>query len=204
MKLHAILPIASSVAALITSGSYPLAQLFALVPWGTGYVLEKYVFIWLACITLSIILTILSVVFVKGIYRKALIIILVTVLIILPWSFAIRLGDQIRHKAFVHLADNSKPLIAAIESYRQHNKELPKSLNDLVPEFLTSVPGTRMAAYPAYTYLVEEQGKAYALVISTPNAGILNLDEFRYSSNGNYPDYGKRWEPIGEWKYYHD
>ena len=94
-------------------------------------------------------------------------------------------------------------MIAAIENYKQHNNEFPKSLNDLVPEFLTSVPGTRMAAYPAYTYLVEEQGNAYVLVISTPN-GSFNLDEFRYSSNGNYPDYGKYWEPIGEWKYYHE
>jgi hypothetical protein len=204
MKTNPIFPIASLVAALITSGLYPLAQLFALVPWGTGYVLEKLLFIGPACIILSIILAILSAVFAKGIYRKALIIVLVAALLILPRSFAFRLGNQFRHKAFVHLAESSKPLIAAIERYKQHSKELPKSLMDLVPEFIASVPGTGMAAYPAYTYIVEEQGRAYALVIPTPNAGILNLDEFRYASNGEYPNYGKYWEPIGEWKYYHE
>jgi hypothetical protein len=203
MKLSQILPIASLVAALITTGFDPLAQYFALVPWGTGYILDKDVFIWLVCITLSIILTILSIFFAKGISRKILIVIFVAGLLILPRPFAIRLGDQIRHRAFVCLAENSKPLIVAIENYKQHNNEFPKSLNDLVPQFLTFVPGTRIAAYPAFTYLVEEQGKAYSLVVSTPN-GSFNLDEFRYSLSGNYPDYGKYWEPIGEWKYYHE
>jgi hypothetical protein len=204
MKTHAILVVVTASAALLTTGLYPLAQFLATVEWGTGYVLSRILFIWPVCLLAAIVLTVICAIILKGAFEKVAMVLFVAALLILPRAFAARLGYQIRHAAFVRLADRSKPLIAAIESYKQHAHKLPTSLNDLVPSFLPRVPGTGMAAYPEYTYAVDAQKGAYAIVISTPNVGIPNLDEFRYSSSGEYPEYGKYWEPIGEWKYYHE
>ena len=203
MKAHPVFLITSTIAALVTTGLYPLAQFLAVVPWGTGYVLTKFILLWPACLSASILLTIVSVVLLKGAYRRLTVVILIAALLILPRPFAAWAGNQIRHGEFVRLAERSKPLIAAIERYKQHAHRLPSSLNELVPSFLPRVPGTGMPAYPEYTYSADAQAGAYAIVISTPNVGILNLDELRFSSNGKYPEYGKDWEPIGEWKYYH-
>ena len=204
MRTHAILVIAAPSTALLTTGLYPIAQYLATVSWGTGYLLSRFLVIWpLSCLT-AIVLTILCGLFLKGAYRKVGMVVLVAALLILPRPFSFQLGYQIRHAAFVRLAERSKPLIVAIESYKQHVHKLPSSLNELVPSFLYHVPGTGMAAYPEYTYAVDAQSGTYALVISTPDVGIPNLDEFRYSSSGEYPDYGKYWEPIGDWKYYHE
>lgn len=57
-----------------------------------------------------------------------------------------------------------------------------------------------MAAYPRYKYEVQPDGQSYWIYLYTPNGGLANADEFRYSSNGDYPDYGKWWEAIGNWQ----
>jgi hypothetical protein len=199
-----VIAVPAASAVLITAFLYPIAQCLAVVSWGTGYILKNIIFIWLACILASIILALVNILLLKGAFRKLTIAIFAAALLTLSGPLAFKFGNQIRHAAFIRLAVRSKPLILAIERHKQNAGMLPNRLVDLVPLYLPSVPGTGMAAYPAYIYEADTQRGTYSLFLSTPNNGFANLDEFRYSSNGEYPDYGKYWEAIGDWKYYHE
>ena len=62
----------------------------------------------------------------------------------------------IRTLAFYNLAKKSKPITNAIESYHKDHGKPPKSLDDLIPNYIDKVPGTGMIAYPDYHYIEME------------------------------------------------
>lgn len=120
------------------------------------------------------------------------------------------LGKKIRTSAFHNLAERSETLVSAIRQYTDHGGSPPKSLEDLVPTYLSQVPETGIMAYPDYRYEVGDaaqryEGNPWVLRVSTPSGGI-NFDEFLYFPRRNYPShgYGGSIERIGEWAYLHE
>ena len=123
---------------------------------------------------------------------------------------ALVLAAPIRMHAFEDLAERSEPLVTAIHAYETKNGVPPPNLASLVPEFLSTVPPTGMAAYPEYQYFVGEkaasyEGNPWVLYIFTP-AGGINFDSFMYFPRQNYPDhgYGGSLERVADWVYVHE
>jgi hypothetical protein len=123
------------------------------------------------------------------------------------WA-ALGLGRDVRRSAFVALAERSKPLVSAIHAYTEKHGQPPESLEALVPDFLPSVPGTGMCAYPTYDYVfpaTDYQDNPWIIRVSTPS-GFINFDQFMYFPLTNYPTqgYGGWLERIGDWAYVHE
>jgi hypothetical protein len=117
-------------------------------------------------------------------------------------------GRKIRMSAFHRLAERSRPFVAAIHSYERKYGVPPPSLDALVPEFLSTIPKTGMAAYPEYRFhrpASNYDGNPWAITVFTPSGGI-NFDQFMYFPLTNYPEvgYGGRLERIGDWAYVHE
>jgi hypothetical protein len=121
-----------------------------------------------------------------------------------------RMAREIRNDAFHRLTQRSSDLVAAIKHYERVKGAPPPGLDALVPEFLKAVPGTGMAAYPAYRYRTGDDARRFAqnpwvLWVSTPSGGV-NFDEFMYFPLQNYPQrgYGGSLQRIGDWAYLHE
>lgn len=126
--------------------------------------------------------------------------------------FGVAIGPKIRMAAFDDLALRSKPLVEAIQKFSEKQGAPPKSLDDLVPDYLTEIPRTGMMAYPDYRYLVDEkanyyEGNPWVLEVSTSSGGI-NFDRFQYFPLQNYPTgrtkYSGSFEKIRDWAYFHE
>jgi hypothetical protein len=67
-----------------------------------------------------------------------------------------------------YLAERGDRVAAAIEHYMSDRKQPPRSLTDLVPDYLPAIPTTGSARYPEYTYRVGPDapfGNAWSLEI---------------------------------------
>lgn len=115
---------------------------------------------------------------------------------------------SLKWHAFHLLADRGKSLVNAIEEYEHATGALPRTLDQLVPDYLPDVPRTGMSAYPNYEYATESgmcpNDNAWNITILTGE--VLNFDMFFYCPKKNYPpDVGGNWvEAIGEWAYLHE
>jgi hypothetical protein len=127
-------------------------------------------------------------------------------------TLSLRIEDMIYrrqfHKAFVGVTRRAENLITAIEAYNSAKGFYPNSLDDLVPEFIASIPNTGLAGYPEFKYSVAKPGtlfRTYEILVETPSGGI-NWDVFVYWPEGGYPDlfYGGVPELIGKWAYVHE
>jgi hypothetical protein len=128
--------------------------------------------------------------------------------------FSMSISGKIRHNAFVKLANNSSELIEAIKQYENQQGVAPETLDNLVPDFLPSIPTTDMGAYPTYKYYRCEKTDQtetgcfdnpwYLQVDASP--GGINFDSFIYLPKQNYPDkgYGGSLERIENWAYVHE
>ncbi len=181
----------------------PIIQLYILSPIGSQRVIGPALFAIPGTMLFGAAICWVSALFIEGKSNIRLVVLCVPFLSCVLFIPSRSLAQQIRHNAFATLASRSTPLIAAIDQYQRDSKKLPRTLQELVPKYLAEVPTTHMGAYPKYEYEPHEDGLCYSVLVSTPNIG-LNIDEFRYESCGKYPEYGKYWEPIGEWKYYHE
>lgn len=127
---------------------------------------------------------------------------------------AIRTSGWIRSAAFRELAERSAPLVEAIHRFEADTGAPPRELADLVPKYLSAVPGTGMTGYPEYTYESEDDPEYYrdywlenpwVLRVNT-SLGMLNWDMFLYLPRQNYPErgFGGRLERVGDWAYVHE
>ena len=96
------------------------------------------------------------------------------------------------------------------QDYAQQYGNPPDSLENLVPDFLPTVPQTGMGAYPEYEYKVGDEalkftGNSWCLMVQT-SQGLLNWDIFIYFPNQDYPKrgYGGVLEKVGDWAYVHE
>lgn len=121
-----------------------------------------------------------------------------------------KLAARVREAAFHDLAQRSASLLQAIRSYESRYGVPPKDLAALVPDFLPSIPGTGMAAYPDYDYHAGEKsarydGNPWVVSVFTPT-GLINFDQFVYFPLQNYPQDNcvGRFERIADWAYVHE
>jgi len=117
-------------------------------------------------------------------------------------------GERVRMGGFHALAQRSRPLIEAIQAYEREHGRPPPTLNDLVPNYLPSIPETGMASYPQYRYCVGNEdsyeGNPWVLEVFT-SSGILNFDTFFYYPKQNYDSrHGDALERVGDWAYFHE
>ena len=100
------------------------------------------------------------------------------------------------------VAQNSLPLIAALEKFHTERGRYPEKAEELIPRYLPTLPYTGVIGYPAFDY--KRAGfLSYQISISPP-LGFLHFDSFMYRPEKKYPEYGDRIERIGDWGYYHE
>jgi hypothetical protein len=114
---------------------------------------------------------------------------------------------KLRLLGFRLASDRAAPLVEAIHEHARRVGYPPESLDQLVPEYLPSVPGRLppielVSGDKAREYY---QGNPWVLtaIVST---GSVNWDKFLYFPLQNYPStgYGGWLERIGDWAYVHE
>jgi hypothetical protein len=112
-----------------------------------------------------------------------------------------RLPSVLR-KAFLPVTRRGQPLIDAIESYRTDNGAYPESLDQLVPEYLESIPDTGLAMYPEFEYECYPPSGEYEITVDTSHGG-WDWDKFFYLSNGEYVEeyYNGTLIRVGSWAF---
>ncbi|KOR27441.1 hypothetical protein TI03_06900, partial [Achromatium sp. WMS1] len=108
---------------------------------------------WRIVLFLMPILMILALPFTKVKTRMLQILLFAMAFILTAIQFLVLL-DSARFTAFERLAERSKPLATAIKQYEKLKGKPPSTLDELVPQFLSNIPGTGMPAYPNYEYKV--------------------------------------------------
>lgn len=115
---------------------------------------------------------------------------------------------QWRRAGLLSASQRAVPLIEAIEKYHRRNNRYPANLQELVPQYLPSVPATGMVSYPEFRYSAATNDslfRQYELKIRT-SSGFINFDDFFYWPEKNYPAFinRERIERIGDWAYLHE
>jgi hypothetical protein len=187
----------------------PAAEWMAVAPRGNE------AFLWAMLILVFPALVAVPAIFVglvglafQRVRRHSIVLALCSSAYLVAFVFSVRLGASIRIDAFHSLAERSKPLVAAIQSYERKHGHPPDSLKELVPEFIPAVPSTGMGAYPEYRYsspATNYEGNPWVITVFTPSGGI-NFDQFFYFPLTNYPKrgYGGWLERVGDWAYVHE
>jgi hypothetical protein len=118
-------------------------------------------------------------------------------------------AERIRMAGFARLADESQPLVSAIEEYSKANGQPPETLADLdLPAIEAGLD--KGFSLPDYRYLSgylatqRFHGNPWVLVLDTPT-GSLQWDHFVYYPLQNYPSLSADgWvEPVNGWAYVH-
>jgi hypothetical protein len=191
---------------------FPFSQWISTTRIGTTIFLWGQLFYALAMLAALVASPVLVVRLFSGRERRATVFYLfVCFLLIACGVGGVRLGQRTRRAGMRSFTDRSQELISAIDAFEREHSAPPKSLDQLVPDYLPIVPSTGMMAYPEYTYRTGDDaaeyylGNPWALTVSTPSGGI-NFDMLLYLPNGNYPKHGfGGWlEPIGDWAYVHE
>ena len=108
------------------------------------------------------------------------------------------------------IAEQGGVIVAAIADYRASLGRYPDTMEDLVPEYLQSVPTVQMESlrHSEFEYRpasAESAFRGYRLSVLTPR-WFLNFDELFYWPEEDYPDTlgRERIERIGKWAYRHE
>jgi hypothetical protein len=156
--------------------------------------------------------------FVKGKTRSVLLVIGIIFLTACLVAHLSRFVNwEIRYSSFERVSQRAEVVIQAIESYREHENKAPESLDCLVPEYIDTIPGTGIRAYPFFEYeipeavgqyhkdIFEKHNVPYELRVNC-SIGVLNWDCFIYWPSESYPDniYGGPTELINKWAYVHE
>lgn len=98
------------------------------------------------------------------------------------------------------VAENSKPLIAAINRYQKEIGSPPQQLSDLVPRYLKLIPNSGVCNNQPFEYSTDS-GPLWQLNFRLPINGF-DPDEFCYFPGIEPKDYSKRGKNINGWLYY--
>lgn len=111
-------------------------------------------------------------------------------------AFTSMCGSAIQSRACYNVAERLQPLVAGVDAYKRDHNELPEKLEDLVPEYLKTLPSTGVGILPDY-YLRADRD-SWQLVVTNPNAN----EEFIYVHDPTFPafDSGEMWSD-GHWKF---
>ena len=119
-----------------------------------------------------------------------------------------RYSIDVRHQAFVDLAERAGSVTEAIERFAADQRHPPRSLDELVPKYLASLPTTGLRAHPKFQYQTERESPwvegPWELSVDVPWG--LSFDKFFYWPSHQYPEtiYGGRVERFGQWAYVHE
>lgn len=117
--------------------------------------------------------------------------------------FVVFTFNEVRNLRFLLMTDTAEPIIEALEEYKADHDEYPKSLEQIVPQYLSKIPSTGMCSYRDFGYHRSDDG-SYIMLIYT-SSGLMSFDEFTYHSNQDYSNYSdSEIERIGDWIYFHD
>ncbi len=198
---------------LVVNAPVPLAQLYVTSPLAGDNTVLWFVIVLVFPLLAAIL--IFPCALVAAIFRRFRRTALTVALVALAYAVAgigmLRVGHVVRMRAFDGLAARSTPLVSAVRTFRRTHERPPGKLNDLVPRYLPSIPGTGMGAYPEYEYVTGGEarkrydGNAWVIIVKTPSGGI-NWDIFIYYPDQNYPEYGHggRLRKIRDWAYVHE
>jgi len=190
---------------------FPLAEWFAVSPYGSDVVLffVSFLMLPLVCAELAVPISLLLAIPNRTRSYAVHLALIASAYSVLGIA-SLQLSDYVRMHAFRELAERSAPLVEGIMKFEAERARPPSQLEELVPEYLPKIPTTGMRAYPEYKYLVGKEalqyhGNPWVLIVHTPT-GILNWDMFMYFPNGKYPDvgYGGWLERIDSWAYVHE
>jgi hypothetical protein len=116
----------------------------------------------------------------------------------LVWGRFVRQGELER------LPSRAQPLVDAITAYETKNGRPPDSLDELVPDYLSSIPDTGVGYDPRFSYFKlspdSYRGNAWGLRGPCPSA--MSFDYFSYYPRQNYQELGL--SRIGNWGYFYD
>ncbi len=124
--------------------------------------------------------------------------ILLTIIYGILTFLSLGISNTLRTKGLSRLATRSIPLVQAIKAFETQKGRPPKMLQELIPDFLSSIPKTGMPTYPTYEYLTASNNElseylgeqnAWMLYIMTPY-GPFYPDVFLYLPSQNYPEQG--------------
>lgn len=131
---------------------------------------------------------------------------------LLSWGLATSMaGERLRLVPFDRAAQDAEPLVEAIHEYDRQHGSPPDSLADLVPEFISEVPGTGIPAFPKFSYERAAERRdlepTWLLYVSCYE-GLLQSDVFLCYGDEDYSTAGPQWggvvERLGRWAYVHE
>lgn len=119
-------------------------------------------------------------------------------------------AQQAKWFAYKALAERSQPLIQAIMAYQTKHGTPPDDLKDLVPEFISQIPGTGIGAAPDYEYHsnshhMSSYGRNPWILQVDASNGLFDMCHFTYLPNQDYVNVTKMdpmvWkiERVGDW-----
>ena len=191
---------------------FPFSQWISTTRIGTAFFLWGQMIYGLPLMAAVLATPILAIcLFFQRTRRQSSFFLIFAVLFIACCIGGIFLGDEIRMAGMQSFAQRSQSLITAINKYERDHSAPPRTLDDLVPDYIPAVPSTGMMAYPEYRYHTGDEAKEqyadnpWALSVFTPSGGI-NFDKMLYFPNHNYPEhgYGGYLVRIGDWAYVHE
>jgi hypothetical protein len=139
-------------------------------------------------------------------YRRYAVLSLVFAVIFVPCELlGIYWGSSGRDEKIERVAERGQPIVDAIKAYEKKNGHPPSSLDELVPDYLDSVPTTAIGAWPEFYYRTRNpnrhEGNEWdlsAIVPGNPGFGLAPGD-LMYYPRQNYPEGSIL---IGTWQYY--
>lgn len=191
---------------------FPLADWLATTSIGTRLLLELQFFYLFPLLVAILSLPVLAVMLcLKRTRPRARPLLILAIVYIVCCLVGGRVARSVRRAGMHAATERAQPLVAAIERFERERGEPPKALEDLVPEYLPTVPSTGMMAYPKFRYHTGDEAQRryennpWALSIFTPSY-VLNWDMMLYLPKQNYPErgYGGSLERIGDWAYVHE
>jgi hypothetical protein len=103
-----------------------------------------------------------------------------------------RAGNWIRYRGFQSIVANSRPLVQAVQKYQEKYNFPPDTLDKLEPDFVNSIPGTGIGAYPCYDLLLSRDGLAYGgnswILVVPVSTDSATYDMLLYFPNHHYPE----------------
>lgn len=119
---------------------------------------------------------------------------------LIPAIICLRLSGTVQVQGFQRLIDQEEVVVAAITAFETANNQPPQTLQDLVPDFLPSIPKTLRDDYVSYQLITGTEARKYG-----GNSWVLKMEFpvpyfdyafFYYFPNQNYP---AEWRGVGKW-----
>ena len=114
-------------------------------------------------------------------------------------------GWELRMRGFEQVAENGKPLVAAITKFERDHGYPPMELGQLQPDYLKAVPGTGLAESPHFGYEPFYNNGSWRVFVYTLRDGLASTpDELVYDPSRQTQDTNRYSAPreINGWYYY--